>query len=81
MSAHFVRPNTLWLNSGGYTSPGICIPVQFVAELFQRFGISDNRQLAGACVLVFGTLQISQSGKKFVELEDLNHISIDFGRE
>ena len=81
VSAHFVAPNTLWLNTGGYASPGICIPVQFVAELFQRFGIRDQRQLAGASVLVFGTMQISQSGKRFVELQDLSHISIDFGHD
>lgn len=78
ISAHFVGPNTLWLNSGGYASPGICIPVQFVAELFSRFGISNNRELAGARVLVFGTMQISQTGKRFVALEDLNHITLDF---
>jgi len=81
VSAHFVGPNTLWLNSGGYASPAICIPVQFVAELFSRFGIRDQRQLGGASVLVFGTMQISLSGKRFVVLEDLSRITIDFGRD
>ena len=81
VSAYFVEPNTLWLNTGGYASPGICIPVEFVDELFSRFGVSDQRQLAGARVLVFGTMQISLSGKRFVVLEDLSHISIDFGRD
>lgn len=81
VSAHFVGLNTLWLNSGGYASPGICVPVQFVDELFSRFGISDKRQLAGARVLVFGSLQISQSGKWYVVLQDLNHITIDLGRD
>ena len=81
VSAQFDEAKTLWLNTGGYASPGICISEQFVAELFSRFGISDQRQLAGARVLVFGTMQISHLGKRFVVLEDLSHISIDYGRD
>jgi len=81
VSAHFVGTNTLWLNSGGYASLGICIPVQFVDKLFSRFGIFDKRQLTGARVLVFGTMKISQLGKRFVELEDLCCITIDFERD
>jgi hypothetical protein len=81
VSAQFDEAKTLWLNTGGYASPGICISEQLVAELFSRFGIRDPRQLAGARVLVFGTMQISQPGKRFVVLEELRQISIDFERD
>ncbi len=76
--AQIDKAKTLWLNSGDHANLSICIPGHHVADLFHRFGISDQRGLAGARVLRFGTMQISQSGKRFVVLEDLSHISIDF---
>lgn len=78
VSAQFDHANTLWLNSGGHANLSICVPGQHVADLFNRFGISDKEQLTGTRVLVFGVMQISQTGKRYVVLEDLNHITIDF---
>jgi hypothetical protein len=78
--AQFDQANTLWLNAGGRSNLSICIPHQHVAELYSRFGISDQEAFAGASVLVLGTLQISPPGKRYVVLEDLSHITVHLER-
>ena len=81
-SAHWVpQSQTLWLNSGGYGDPSICVPVRLVAGLIDRFGIDDLADLEHAHVLVFGAVQTSQVGKKYVVLDDLNRITIDLTRD
>ena len=78
--AQFDQANTLWLNSGGHADLSICIPGQHLAELYSRFGISDQEVFAGANVLVFGTLHISPPGKRYIVLGDLSHITVDLAR-
>jgi hypothetical protein len=78
--AKFDQANTLWLNSGGHANLSICIPQQHVAELYNRFGISDQEAFAGASVLVLGASQISPPGKKYIVLGDLSHITVDRAR-
>jgi hypothetical protein len=72
---------TLWLNSGGYGDPSICVPVRLVPGLIDRFGIDDLADLEHAHVLAFGAVQTSQFGKKYVVLDDLNRITIDLARD
>lgn len=79
-NAQFDQANTLWLNSRGHANLSICIPVQHVAELYSRFGISDQEVFVGASVLAFGTLQISPLGKRYIVLGDLSHITVDLAR-
>jgi hypothetical protein len=54
----------------------ICVPERFVNEFYERFRITDEEELAGTYALVLGTLRISQSGKKYVEAEDLGIITL-----
>jgi hypothetical protein len=65
----------LWLNSGQPDDPGICVPRPLITSLVERFQIGDASDLAGADVLVFGILRTSQLGKKYLLLDDLNHIT------
>lgn len=76
VSARFGQTDALWLNSGGRDDVSICVPEQFVNELYARFRISDEEDLAGMYVLVLGTLRTSQSGKKYVQAEDLGFITL-----
>jgi len=45
-------------------------------ELYERFRITDEEELAGTYALVLGTLRTSQGGKKYVQVEDLGFITI-----
>lgn len=74
------QDDTLWLNSGTLADPSICVPWEFVPSLFQRFEITEAQALTGANVLVIGLVRTSQYGKKYVLLEDLNQLTIDFVR-
>jgi hypothetical protein len=76
--AQFDQANTLWLNSGDHANLSICIPGQHVAGLYSRFGISNQEIFARASVLVLGALQISPLDKRYMVLEDLSHITVDF---
>lgn len=81
-SAHWVpHSQTLWLNSGGYGDPSICVPVALTQRLFDRFGIAHLADLEHADVLVLGTVLTSQVGKKYVVLDDLNQITIYLARD
>lgn len=77
VSAHF-WPNmgTLWLNSGGPSDFSIGVPWELIPGFFRRFKINETRELDDATLLVFGVLQISQHWKKFVMLDDLDHIAV-----
>jgi hypothetical protein len=72
------QDGTLWLNSGQVDDPSICVPRPLIPAFAERFQIGDASDLAGADVLVFGTLRTSQNAKKFLVLDDLNHITVDF---
>lgn len=66
----------LWLNSGQVDDPSICIPQPLIAALAERFQMGDASDLTEADVLVFGILRTSRNGKKFLVLDDLNHITL-----
>jgi hypothetical protein len=79
--AQFDEANTLWLNSGGRANLSVCIPGQHNAHLYRPFEINDEEDFAGASVLVFGALQISPQGIRYILLGDLSHIAVDFARD
>lgn len=76
VSARFGQTDALWLNSGGREDMSICVPEQFVNELYERFRITDEEELSGTYALVLGTLRTSQGGKKYVQVEDLGLITL-----
>ena len=76
VSARFGQTGALWLNSGGRDDMSVCVPEQFVNELYERFRITDEEELAGTYALVLGTLRTSQGGKKYVQVEDLGFITL-----
>lgn len=77
VSAYSDRDKTLWLNSRGQSDFSVCVPTGLIANLYSRFRVTEAEDLAGANVLVFGHLQISQQGKRYVVLENISSVSID----
>lgn len=61
---------TLWFNSGGIEDVSTLLDEQYVDDIFKRYHIDDEEAFAGAYILVFGTLQLSARGKKFIKIED-----------
>lgn len=76
VSARFGQTGALWLNTGGRDDMSICIPEQFVNELYDRFRVSDEEELSGTYALVLGKLRTSQDGKKYVRVDDLGFITL-----
>lgn len=73
-----IRDGALWLNSGGPLDMSFCIPESQRAAFAQRFHILDEiEDPSGALILAFGTMHVSQGGKKYVRLEDINQYYID----
>lgn len=69
---------TLWLNIGGYRSDlSICIDLKFRTEVLNRFNIKEAEELAGALILIVGTMRFSANGKPYIELDATNCITID----
>ena len=82
MSAQYIpQDKAVWLNSGSCFEPSICIPVELAALLLDRFEINNVGYFANANVLVFGTVRISQHGKKYLVLENPYHFMADFSRD
>ncbi|MFZ1547859.1 MAG: hypothetical protein WAT12_12310 [Candidatus Nitrotoga sp.] len=57
--------NSLWFNSGGNDNISFCLDSRYVGTMLQRYRITDLEDIAGAYILVFGTLKVSQNGKLF----------------
>ncbi len=68
---------TVWFNFGGPEKLTICIPPDLAPGLFRRLGVNRICALAQANVLIFGFLQISQSGEKFILMESQEEIAVD----
>lgn len=63
--ARFAADGTLWLNSGGRDDVSFCVDEEHVDAIYDRYGVDDEEDIAGAYVLVFGTLRVSQNGKLY----------------
>jgi hypothetical protein len=67
----------LWLNSGKYYKDiSICIPEQSISALYQRFRISDLNELRNRHTLVIGKLITSTKGKRYIQMTDLEYLTI-----
>lgn len=66
----------LWLNSGGRADISCVIRAEMVDEFFERYSLEDEEDLAGGYVAVVGTVKISQAGKKYIILSDIDHMDL-----
>jgi len=74
--ARFSTDRTLWLNSGGRDDISFCLDADYVDGIYERYRIEDEEDLAGAYILAFGTLQVSQNGKLYSPVATPGYISI-----
>jgi hypothetical protein len=65
----------VWLNTGGKNHPSIPLGTEWT-EVQKRFHIDNLEQLAGAYVLVIGTLRRSGNNKKYIEFAGIELITI-----
>lgn len=68
--------NTLWFNSGGLDTISFCLNTKFLAEFTQRYRVRDEEDLAGAYILVFGTLKVSPDRKLYCVIEDIDFTAL-----
>lgn len=74
--ARLSSEGALWLNSGGRGDISCVIQAEMVDKFFERYRLEDEEDLAGAYVVVVGTLKVSQVGKKYIKLSDIDHIDL-----
>ena len=67
---------TIWFNSGGWYAVNFCLDSQFLSAFNLRYAIGNWDALTGAYILVFGTLRVSQQGKFFCVIEDLDRMAL-----
>lgn len=67
---------TIWLNTGGSRMPSIPVDASEEPTLLGLSRGEELEDLAGAYVLALGKVEQSASGKRYVLLRDLTHISI-----
>lgn len=77
VSANFDSAKTLWLNTWGQSDFSVCVADRLVADLYGRFKITEEEDFAGADVLAFGNLHISQQGKRYLVLQNVGLITLD----
>ncbi|EJN18250.1 hypothetical protein [Pseudomonas sp. GM80] len=74
--ARLSSEGALWLNSGGDGGVSCVIQTEMVDGFFRRYKLEDEEDLAGAYVTIIGSLKISQNGKKYIALADLDYIDL-----
>lgn len=77
--ARFTQDGTLWLNSGGRDDISFCVSSDHVDDIYHRYHLEDEEDLAGANVLVLGTLRVSQNGKMYCVIPDSAYIALRLG--
>lgn len=68
--------STLWFNSGGRDTISFCLDTESLTEFTQRYRVRDKEYLAGAYILVFGTLRASPDHKLYCAIEDLDFMAL-----
>lgn len=66
----------IWLNSGGQQNVSTAVNAELIPEFNRRFQIEELEDLAGAYVLVFGTLGRSPRDKLYLACNDLRYITV-----
>ena len=74
--ARFGSEGSLWLNFGGIGDISCVVPSEIVDAFYSRYKLEDEEDLAGAYILIMGTNRTSQSGKKYIRPDSIDHISV-----
>lgn len=75
--ARYDEGMALWLNTGSRGELSCVIRREIVPEFLGRFGLSEpEEELAGAHILLLGTLQVSGWGKPYIALDDISGITV-----
>jgi hypothetical protein len=74
--ARFGVDGALWLNSGGRADISVCVQAEHVQDVMARYHMNDEEDLAGAYILVLGTVRISSANKLYCIVEDPSMITI-----
>lgn len=73
--ARFGREESLWLNSGGRDNVSTVVANALVDDFFRRFRLDELEDLAGAYILIFGTLGVSGNRKLYLACNNLQYIT------
>lgn len=71
---------TLWFNSGGREDISILLAQAHLGAAYQRFHIDDEEDIAGSYILVFGELNLSTRGKKYVQVTESSRFVLRLAR-
>ena len=67
---------TVWFNSGGLDTISFCMDTKHLEEFNRRYRFHDAEDLAGAYILVMGTVHVSPIFKIFCVIEELDHMAL-----
>lgn len=67
---------TLWFNSGGRDTISFCLSEPHFDEFARRCRVREEEDIAGAYMLVFGTLKVSPDCKLFCVIENLDYMAL-----
>lgn len=73
--ARYGQDGSVWLNSGGRENVSVVVDHSIVENFKRRFCVDELEELAGAYILVFGTLKRSGNGKRYLACYDMRHIT------
>lgn len=72
---------TLWFNSGHINDDvSALLDHRHIRTVYQTFNIDNETELTGAHILVLGTLRVAGSGKRCVQIEAPEHVTIRLAR-
>jgi hypothetical protein len=64
-----LKDKTVWFNCRGQCNFSFCLNSEFLSDFNQRYDVGSMEDLAGAYVLVLGTLRVSRQGKPFCVID------------
>jgi hypothetical protein len=73
------RNETLWFNTGR-DFPSVLLDRQYRDDVFLRFNIGQLNDIVDAHILVFGVMNVSAAGKKYVQITDPNRFTLRMAR-
>lgn len=72
---------TLWFNSGEINADvSALLDRNFIRTVYENFNIENDGDLAGAEILVLGTLRLATNGKRCVQIEAPAYVTIRLAR-
>ena len=67
---------TLWLNSGTGGAVSCIISPKDISDVYTRYRVNDEEDFAGSYLLIIGTKETSKNEKKYIRIDDINHLVI-----